>query len=195
MSEADDLDRADMARLAAGHDAALNELMERHGERLFHFLIRALQDEDDAADLAQEVFVRVYQHRASFRPGARFSIWLYSIATNLVRDRFRHRARHPQVSLDAELGDDGKSLGSVLADRHPTPSEAAQADERAAAVRAAVAQLPEDLRTPLLLAEFEDRSQPEIGEILGCSAKAVEMRLYRARQRLREILGALASDG
>lgn len=192
MSESDDLDRADMARLAAGHDAALNDLMERHGEKLFHFLIRALQDEDDAADLAQEVFVRVYQHRASFRPAARFSTWLYSIATNLVRDRFRHRARHPQVSLDAETGEDGKSLGSVLTERRPTPSEAAQADERAAAVRRAVTQLPEDLRTPLLLAEFEERSHAEIGAILGCSAKAVEMRLYRARQRLRELLGALA---
>src|SRR2546423_4399884 len=98
----DEADRADMLRLCEGHDAALNQLMERHAPRLFNYLLRSLQNEDDAADLAQETFVRVYQNRTKFNPGLKFSTWLYAIASNLVRTRFRHRSRHPELSLDAE---------------------------------------------------------------------------------------------
>ena len=185
----DELDTDDMRRLVSGHDAALNELMERHGARLFHYLIRSLQNEDDAADLAQEAFVRVYQNRAKFDAGQRFSTWLYAIATNLVKDRYRWRSRHPQVSMDAENEQTGHSLRDHLPAHDPTPSDCLQADERAEAVRRAVAALPEDLRTPLILAEYEERSQAEIGEMLGCTAKAVELRIYRARQQLRASLG------
>src|SRR2546426_9586813 len=98
----DEQDVLDMTELIEGHDAALNDLMERHGPKLFHYLIRCLQNEEDAADAAQEVFVRVYQNRARFDPRQQFSTWLYAIATNFVKDRYRYRARHPQVSLDAE---------------------------------------------------------------------------------------------
>ena len=185
----DELDAADMQRLGAGHDAALNDLMERHGERLFHYLVRSLQSEDEAADLAQEAFVRVYQHRAKFDAQQKFSTWLYSIASNLVKDRYRWRSRHPQVSLDAENEQTGNSLRDHLPAHDPTPSEGLQADERADAVRRAVAALPEELRTPLVLAEYEERSHAEIGSILGCTAKAVELRIYRARQQLRASLG------
>src|SRR5581483_6425647 len=98
----DALDKADMQRLVGGHEVALNELMERHAPKLFNYLIRCLQNEEDAADAAQETFVRVYQNRARFDPKEKFSTWLYAIATNLVKDRYRHRSRHPQVSFDAE---------------------------------------------------------------------------------------------
>ena len=180
-----------MARLTDGHGVAINNLMERHGERLFHYLIRCLQNEADAADLAQETFVRIYQNRAKFNPNHRFSTWLYTIATNLVKTRYRFRSRHPEVSLDAENKRTGQSLGETLPAHNATPSECLQVDERAEAVRRAVAGLPEELRTPLILAEFEERSQAEIGKILGCSAKAVEMRIYRARQQLRTTLDSL----
>jgi RNA polymerase sigma-70 factor (ECF subfamily) len=184
----DDQDRADMARLVAGHEAALNGLMERHSEKLFHFLIRALQNEDEAADLAQETFVRVYQNRAKFDPRQRFSTWLYAIASNLVKDRYRYRARHPQVSLDARNENTGANLADRLEDANPLPSERLQASERVEAVRKALAALPEDLRTPLILAEYEELAQAEIAAILSCSAKAVEMRIYRARKQLRQML-------
>ena len=153
--------------------------------------IRSLQSEGDAVDVAQETFVRVYQNRAKFNPRQKFSIWLYAIASNLVRDRYRWRTRHPQVSPDAENGETGNDFGERLADEKLTPSKSLHSDERAEAVRKAVADLPEELRTPLILAEYEDRSQSEIGEILGCSAKAVETRIYRARKQLRETLGVL----
>jgi len=174
-----------MARLAGGGDAALNDLMTRHGERLFHYLIRQVQNEDDAADLTQETFVRVFQNRGKFRPGAKFTTWLYTIATNLARDRFRWQARHPQVSLEAENDATGGSLGETLTTDASGPGEQLQRSERSEAIRTAVARLPEDLRTALLLAEYEDLSHAEIAAIAGCTAKAVENRIARAREKLR----------
>ena len=186
-----DRDVADMDRLAAGHDAALSDLMERHGQLVFHYLIRLLHDEADAADLAQETFVRVYQNRSKFDPQQKFSTWLFTIASNLARDRLRWRHRHPQVSLDAENQETGGSLQDVLAESGPSPGESLDAAERADTVREAVLALTEDLRVPLVLAEYEGRSQSEIALILHCSVKAVEMRIYRARQQLRRRLEKL----
>jgi RNA polymerase sigma-70 factor (ECF subfamily) len=187
----DDQDRTDMARLVAGHDAALDELMERHAGKLFHYLVRCLQNEEDAADLAQETFVRIYQNRAKFDAKQKFSTWLYAIATNLVKDRYRYRTRHPQVSLDAENEATGENFRESVPAHGPTPRESLQGEERAEAVRKAVGQLPEELRTPLVLAEYEELSHAEIGVILACSPKAVETRIYRARKLLRETLGWL----
>ena len=191
----DSQDRADMARLVAGHDAALNSLMERHAEKLFHYLIRQAQNEPEAADMAQEAFVRVYQNRERFKPSAKFSTWLYTIATNLARDRFRWRSRHPEISLAAENPATEGSLADVVADGQPGPVEELQRAERADAVRRALARLPEDLRTALILFEYEDRSQAEIAAITGCSVKAVESRIFRARQALRGQLADLAGMG
>ena len=184
----DELDRADMARLVGQQDDALSELMARHGQRLFHYLIRLLQNQDEASDLAQEAFVRVYLNRAKFDPRQKFSTWLYAIATHLARDRQRWRARHPTVSLDAENASTETDFKEALPASGLTPSETLLAGERSEQVRRAVAQLPEDLRTTLVLSEFEERPQAEIAAILRCSVKAVEMRLYRARQTLRERL-------
>jgi RNA polymerase sigma-70 factor, ECF subfamily len=183
-------DRADMAELAGGRDAALNALMSRHGERLYHYLIRLVRDESEAADLAQETFVRVYQNRTRFKADGKFSTWLYAIATNLARDHFRKLARRPQVSLQAE-DESGTSLSHTLAAVEAGPHESLEAAERAEAVREAVAALPEELRLPLILAEYEEQSHAEIAAVLECSPKAVEMRLYRARQQLRTRLEKL----
>lgn len=189
--EVDEQDRLDMARLASGHGAALNDLMERHAERIFQYLVRSLQNEEDAADLAQETFVRVYQNRTKFNTDKRFSTWLYAIASNLVRDRYRWRGRHRQVSLDAENEATGSRFRESLPEQKPSPDEVAQAEERAETVRRAVAALPDKWRIPLVLAEYEEKSHAEIGEIIGCSAKAVEVRIYKARQQLRASLASL----
>ena len=189
--DTDEQDVQDMRRLAEGHEVALNALMERHAEKLFHYLVRCLQDEQDAADLAQETFVKLYQSRARFDTGQRFSTWFYAIAGNLVKDRYRWRSRHPQVSLDAENDTTGKSYREALPQAGPSPTDDVQKQERAEAVRQAVAALPEELRQPLILAEYEERSHAEIGAILGCTPKAVETRIYRARQQLRASLSGL----
>ncbi len=181
----DALDASDMRRLADGHDSALDALMARHGDRLFHYLVRQLRDEAEAEDIAQETFIRVHRHRARYDPRQRFSTWLYTIATNLVRDRFKWRARHPEVSLETPVADTDRELGSLLPDQRPAPDAVALAAERAAAVARAVAALPDDFRTPLVLAEYEDLTNAEIAIIVGVSQKAVESRLYRARQQLR----------
>lgn len=185
---ADEQDRSDMARLAGGQDAALDDLMGRHSERLYHYLFRVVQNEAEASDLAEEAFVRVYQNRARFRPNGKFSTWLYAIATNLARDVQRHRARHPNVSLDREHDDNGHDFREILPEGKPDPGEVLESAERAETVRRAVAALPEDLRVPLVLTTYEEKSYAEIVEIVGGSVKSVEMRLYRARQQLRAML-------
>ena len=180
-----------MGRLQAGDEAALNELMVRWEVPIKRYLGRIVQNAHEAEDLAQECFARVFQHRARFRPGARFSPWLYAIAANLARNRRRWWRRHPAVSLD-ELAPGAREATSGWEPSDPTagPAERVQRREAAAAVRAAVAALPHALREIVVLAEYEERPQAEIAAILGCTTKAVELRLYRARERL---LRSLAS--
>ena len=184
--EADARDRADMEALQAGRTAALNDLMERHATGVFHFLCRMTGHEEDAHDLAQETFVRVFKSCGSYRSNQRFSTWLYTIAANLGRNHFRWRARHPNISLDAESPETGQSLGSTLPHHSPSPTETSLATERAQAVRAAVAALPDDLRAAIVLGEWEELGVAEAATILATTPKAVESRLYRARQQLRD---------
>ena len=186
--QADARDRADMEKLQAGHDAALNDLMERHATPVFHFLCRMTGNEDDANDLAQETFVRVFKSRASFHLEQKFTTWLFTIAANLARNHFRWRARHPNLSLDAENSETQQTLGSILPANSPIPNEEALARERAQAVRSAVGKLPEDMREAIVLCEWEERSIAEAALILEATPKAVESRLYRARGILRERL-------
>ena len=187
-ADGDGLDRADMARLVAGQEAALNDLMDRHATTVFQFLYRMLGNEEDANDLAQETFVRVFRHCARFQPEARFTTWLYTIAGNLARNHHRWRSRHPNVSLDATSEAADVSVGDVLPADDPSPSEAAAKEERLAAVRAAVHALPPDLREAVILREWQDLPVAEAAVALGTTPKAVESRLYRARLRLREQL-------
>lgn len=187
MTTPDDLDRADMERLVKGGEGALNSLMERHAQKLFHYLLRQLGNEEDTEDIAQESFVRIYQNCTRFDPAQKFTTWLYTIATNLSRDRLRYRARHPHVSLQAE-SDSEPGLENALPASGQSPHEQLAAHENADAVRRAIALLPEDLRTPLILSAYENLSHAEIGAILRCTAKAVETRLYRARKHLRDVL-------
>ena len=178
-------DEALMRALQSGEDVALNRLMERWQVPLRRFLYRWTQREADAADLAQETFVRIYRHRARFRAGARFSTWMFQIAVNLARDWHRHRRRHPEEPLEAlEEPDSGAS-----------PSVQVTGDERIAEIRRAIANLPDELREAVLLFEYEDRSHAEIAEMVGASPKAVETRLYRARARLRQALSRFLQDG
>ena len=188
MESFDEDDAAAMTRLRGGDDLALNELMARWQQPLVSYLARFCGNEATALDLAQETFVRVYEARARYDARGKFATWLYTIAGNLARNAHRWQQRHPAVSLDAPTDDDGGTLAAHLPDGKAAPDDCADAHERAVAVRAAVAELPEDQRAIVLLSEFEDRSHADIAAVLGCTAKAVETRLYRARQALREKL-------
>jgi RNA polymerase sigma-70 factor (ECF subfamily) len=177
-----------MEKLQAGQNAALDDLMARHAAPVFHFLCRLTGNEDDANDLAQETFVRVFKSCRSYRSGERFSRWLFTIAANLARNHFRWRSRHPGLSLDAENPETGQSLASTLPAASTAPGEAALAGERAAAVRSAVRNLPDDLREAVVLCEWEELGVAEAAAILETTPKTVESRLYRARRLLRERL-------
>lgn len=186
--EAEALDRADMARLREGQDAALNDLMNRHATAVFQFLYRMVGTAEDANDLAQEAFVRVYRHRDRFRPDSSFSTWVFTIAANLARNQLRWRARHPTVPLDAAASGSIQTYGELLPSGDNSPDDELLLAERRAAVRAAITELPVDLREALLLFEFEDRSMTEAATILGTTPKGIESRLSRARGQLRERL-------
>lgn len=183
--DAEAADRADMERLCAGDPAGLDALMARHATPVFHFLFRTLGNEDDADDLAQETFVRVFNARNSYRPAEKFTTWLYTIAANLARNQFRWRSRHPTVPLES---DDPAEPARVVPAADAGPDQAALDGELNAAVRHAVAELPDDLRAAIVLCEWEERAVAEAATILGTTPKAVESRLYRARQALREQL-------
>jgi RNA polymerase sigma-70 factor (ECF subfamily) len=185
ITDTDAGDRADMERLQTGDDAGLDALLERHAAAIFRFAFRMLGNEDDANDVAQETFVRLYRARASYHPGRRFSTWLYTIAANLARNQLRWRARHPAVALDAPVSATDASLADALPAAAPAPDAAVQAGERAAAVRAAVQRLPDDLREAIVLCEWEELPVAEAAALLRTTPKAVESRLYRARQLLR----------
>ncbi len=177
-----------MEELQAGHDVARNNLMERHATQVSHFLCRMTGNEDDANDLAQETFVRIFKSRDVFRTEQKFSIWLYAIAANLARNHFRWRQRHPYISLEAENPRTEQSLGSTLTANLPWPRDEALSRERAEAVRAAVKNLPEDLREAIVLREWEEKSVAEAATILETTPKVLESRLYRARRILKERL-------
>jgi RNA polymerase sigma-70 factor (ECF subfamily) len=144
-----------------------------------------LNHEDDANDLAQETFVRVFRAKESYNPELRFNTWLFTIAANLARNQIRWRTRHPNVSLNADSEQTGHTLGETLMSDRPEPGEQTLAAERAEAVRAAVSQLPEDMREAIVLCEWEELSLAEAAAVAKTTPKAIESRLYRARQVLR----------
>lgn len=183
----EDPDVVAMSRLQGGDDLALNEIMDRWQRRLTSYLIRLTGSETVAVDLAQETFVRVYQNRIRYRPTGAFSTWLFAIASNLARHHIRWRLRHPAFSIDATAGTQ-HSIAEILPASDPDPRALLEKDERAEAVRDAISDLPPDLREALILFEYEDMSYDQIATIQGCSAKAVETRLYRARGILRKRL-------
>jgi RNA polymerase sigma-70 factor (ECF subfamily) len=179
-------DEALMTRLRGGDDNALAPLMARWEVPMKRYLARVVQNAHEAGELAQETFVRLYQHRARFREGARFSPWLYAIAANLARNRLRWWRRRPAVSLEAWTEFGGEAADESSAGH--AASGALEQRECAEAVRAAVAALPVELREALILCEYEGLAQAEAAEALGVTPKAVEMRLYRARAALRNRL-------
>jgi RNA polymerase sigma-70 factor (ECF subfamily) len=177
-----------MARLANGDDLALNALMRCWSDRIVSFLYRMTGRHDVAVDLAQETFVKVYHARARYRHrGGEFSTWLFTIASNLAKNHARWRARHPEVSLDAPAGDGTNPLPEPRSTA-ASPDQAAVSHEVEEQVSNAILALPSDLREALLLFTHEQLGYADIARITRCSQKAVETRIYRARQLLKERL-------
>lgn len=174
-----DRDRAALASLRAGEPRALNALVERWQGPLLRFAYRYSQNVADAQDLVAEAFFRLYRSRARLRPDTNLPAWLFTTLANLCRNHHRWKRRHPTVALDEQWP------GSV---GDPSPEAAIDESERIAALRAEIDALPHDLKTALLLHHYERLSYREIADIVGCSARGVETRLYRARRLLRTSL-------
>ena len=177
----EDPDLGFVQALKAGQDQALNVLMDRHREGVFHFVFRHIQNEADARDLTVEAFVRAYFNIEKFRPSAKFATWLYQIALNLCRDHSKSRAY--QYALQTESADapteEGEEQETLLAsDRDPVKET--EGREELNALEKAISELPEDLKNPLILTALEGHSQAEVSELLGISQKAVEVKVYRA---------------
>ena len=180
----DELDAELMRTLAEGDDLALNRLMDAWSQPLISYLMRLTGSHATACDLAQETFVRVHRHRFEYRSSQKFSIWLFAIATNLARNHARWRSRHPEALTDPE------NLRELpVAVSNASPDEQAAANERLAAVQKAVSELPHDMREVLILSTWHGMSHAEIARVQDTTEKAVEVRLYRARKLLREMLG------
>lgn len=173
--------------LQAGTDSALNELIDRHRGPLFRFAYRYLRDEAAAHDVVQETFVRAYFKAASFRPKFAVKTWLYTIATNLCKDRLR-RVIRSQSTVSLDVPDDEGRPRLEPADQQPDPAVASVKAEAFARLQTAIDQLPHQLRVPLVLCVLEGQSHKEVAEIMGTTPKTIELRIYHAKARLRELM-------
>ena len=182
-------DAAVMLRVAAGDEASFNFLVQKYHRPMIHFLYRMVHNQAVAEELAQEVFLRVYRARDSYRAEARFSTWLYRIATNLgvnhARDT-RHERTAQTVYLDAP--DEETGTTPDLADDEPTVEQRLMRDERMAAIRSHVMALPERQRMAVLMHKYQGMDYRQIGEVLKLSESATKSLLFRAYQTLRDKL-------
>ncbi|MGH9598980.1 MAG: RNA polymerase sigma factor [Terracidiphilus sp.] len=182
-------DAARMLRVAAGDEACFNYLVEKYHRPMIHFLFRMVRSQAVAEELAQEVFLRVYRSRESYRAEAKFTTWLYRIATNLAvnhaRDTRRERGAQT-VYLDAPDKESG--ITPDVADDRPTVEHLLLRDERMDAIRAHVMALPERQRMAVLMHKYQGLDYRQIGEVLKLSESATKSLLFRAYQTLREKL-------
>jgi RNA polymerase sigma-70 factor, ECF subfamily len=179
-----------MLRVRADDETAFAEIVERYQHRLvavMHHLVGRL---DEAEDLAQEVFLRVYRNRHTYSPQAKFATWLFTIANNLALNSLRDRKRKPVVPLESH--DPAKSgpfpTDHLMSKREPSPTLGLQQAELAAVIRRALDDLNERQRMAVVLNKFEDMKYAEIAEVMDLSVKAVKSLLSRARAKLREAL-------
>jgi len=164
---------------------AYDELVRRYRDRLYTFVQQMVRNPPLAEDILQETFIRLWQHRMSYRTIARFSTWIYTIAANLVRSQMRKQSKMPTVDLEPreegdraiELPDPGRRVDEIVDGRMTVEK-----------VRAAMAQLPPEFREVIILREIEELSYDEIVELLDRPLGTVKSRINRARDRLRELL-------
>ena len=182
-------DAAVMLRVAAGDEAGFNYLAGKYHRAMINFLYRMVHNQAVAEELAQEVFLRVYRSRESYRAEAKFTTWLYRIATNLAvnhaRDT-RHERSAQNVYLDAP--DEESGTTPDVADDTPSIEQSMLRDERMAAIRAHVMALPERQRMAVLMHKYQGMDYRQIGDVLKLSESATKSLLFRAYQTLREKL-------
>ncbi len=182
-------DAAIMLRVAAGDESGFNYLVEKYHRPMIHFLFRMVHSQAVAEELAQEVFLRVYRSRESYRAEAKFTTWLYRIATNLAVNHARD-TKHERAAQNVYLDAPDQETGATpdVADDEPSVEQRLMRDERMAAIRRQVMALPERQRMAVLMHKYQGMDYRQIGEVLKLSESATKSLLFRAYQTLREKL-------
>lgn len=181
-----------MLAYQAGDESAFDQLVERYSGRVFALLTRFLGRVSGREDMVQEVFLRVIRARASYRPTARFSTWLYRIVFNLSLNETQRLSGRGELSLDAEAGDGPDGPRSEPPDPAAVePSAGLEHEDLIQAVRGAIARLPDNQRMALILAKYEELPYAEVAEVLGSTEKAIKSLIHRARESLRAWLAPL----
>ena len=192
-------DAALVAELKAGSEEAFGLLIAQYSHPLFSLIARSLQDPSDAADITQEVFLKVFRNIKSFNGDASLRTWLYRIALHEASNQRRWWSRHKrqELTIDSPLGaaesdegDQALCLGATLADQNDSPYQQAESAELKARVENSLRQLPEVFRTVVILREIEGFSYDEIAEVVSVPVGTVKSRLTRGRAALKEILVA-----
>jgi len=182
-------DAAIMLRVAAGDEAGFNYLVEKHYRAMIHFLFRMVHNQAVAEELAQEVFLRVYRSRESYRAEAKFTTWLYRIATNLAVNHARD-TKHERAVQNVYLDQPDEETGTTpdVADDDPNVEQNLLRDERMAAIRQHVMTLPERQRMAVVMHKYQGMDYRQIGDVLKLSESATKSLLFRAYQTLRDKL-------
>jgi len=173
-----------MQELTSGQRAALDIIMERWEVPIKAYIYRTTQAPDWVDELSQETFVKVYINAEHFDAQRRFSPWIYSIATNLCRNWKRWRSRHPSIPSQPSDEGEGSDWTEQLEDPSPSIRYEVEQNENCSQVKAAIHELPDALQTPLILYYYQGLSYEEIAEVIHCSRRGVETRLYRAKKKL-----------
>lgn len=175
-----DTDKELVRRVRRGDAAAFDLLYLRYQHKVQALLARYLTRHQDVEDIAQETFIKAYRALPRFRGESAFYTWLYRIAVNTAKNHLAARPQRVQtVELDAEDADGGELAAALR--QEDGPEDAAQSDELKEAIDAAIAALPEDLRSALTLREFNGLSYAQIAEVLDCPVGTVRSRIFRAR--------------
>jgi len=186
-----------MLDVKAGDATSFELLLQRYRGPLVNFLYRMVRDREQAEDLAQEVFLRVYRAKEDYVPSAKFTTWLFRIATNLALNSVRDNRYHKmEVSLDAPLtadAEDGDERPFEVADQHPDIEEHLVEEARRKMIRHAIEKLPEKQRAAVLLHKYQELDYGEIAKILSCSESALKSLLFRAYETLRVELAPLVA--
>jgi RNA polymerase sigma-70 factor (ECF subfamily) len=178
-----------MLRVREGDDVGFNFLIEKYRKPIMNFMYRMVHNQAVAEELAQEVFLRVYRSRQTYRAEAKFTTWLYRIATNLGVNHARD-TKHERAAQTIYLDQPDPETGTTpdVADARPVVEEELLKDERMQAIRKHVMALPERQRTAVLMHKYQGLDYKEIGAVLRLSESATKSLLFRAYQTLRERL-------
>lgn len=181
MLPGDEADGQLVARVQQGDKRAFEVLVLKYRHRIFSLVSRFVRDPDEVQDVVQEAFIKAYRAIGGFRGESAFYTWLYRIAANTAKNHLVSRARRPPgADLDVE---DAEQLDAAWALRDvEDPESLLMTEQLREAVEAAIRRLPEDLRTALMLREFEGLSYEEIAEVMGCPVGTVRSRIFRARE-------------